>query len=484
MLGSAAAATAAAQSQPTSESPGSESSTSAEITPGPPAFDPSPAHWRPSRNSPRNFASKGSASATSGGWAFENGTSPRTFLPGVLDLANLNYIFGGTLPASAGAFANICIGVSCLNAVTSGNYNYLIGHSAAQSCTTCFGNNGIGDSILSSVTTGSGNSALGDGVMNNCTTCSLNTGVGASSLSNLTTGVSNFAGGQDALASLTTATGNIGIGQSALASITAVSYNTAVGYYALSKNTAAPNDAFGADALVANTTGVQNAAFGAGALQVNTVSSFNAAFGYAALGASTGGLNTALGAYACSTVTSGSGDTCIGTSAQVAPADVSSTCIGAGCSSSGSHRITIGTSAETVVIPGTLAPANNLGISLTTGPSGANIPDTPFGTVLVSGRYSFCVYLGTISGSGTTGTWQATGVWTSDGYTAPHNLGGLVYATQTGSMNSGVDHLTNNPNCVAVYLDAGSVVMYSMTGFSVNGTPNMRIAASATFLGP
>ena len=211
-----------------------------------------------------------------------------------------------------------------------------------------------------------------------------------------------------------------------------VSYNTAVGYYALSETTAGSNDAFGADALAVITTGINNAAFGAAALGANTTSSFNAAFGVDALGASTGGGNTALGAYACSTVTNGSGDTCLGPSAQVAPSDVSSTCIGAGCSGSGSHKITLGTSAETVVIPGTLAPANDLGVSIATGPSGASIPATPFGTVLVSGRYSFCVSLGTIAGSGTTGTWQAAGTWTSDAYTAPHNLGGLIYATRLG----------------------------------------------------
>jgi predicted acyltransferase (DUF342 family) len=126
-------------------------------------------------------------------------------------------------------------------------------------------------------------------------------------------------------------------GNLALASNSAGINNTAVGYAALRLNTGSNNTACGYNALASNTTGINNTAVGSDALSSNT----------------TGCNNTAVGYNAGSANVDGSFNTYIGYNANADAGNYSySTAIGANALITGSNQIVLGTSAETVVIPG------------------------------------------------------------------------------------------------------------------------------------
>jgi hypothetical protein len=133
-------------------------------------------------------------------------------------------------------------------------------------------------------------------------------------------------------------------GNLALASNSAGINNTAVGYAALRLNTASDNTACGYNALASNTTGINNTAVGSGALSSNT----------------TGCNNTAIGYNAGSANVDGSFNTYIGYNANADAGNYSySTAIGANALITGSNQIVLGTSAETVVIPGKIRHATS-----------------------------------------------------------------------------------------------------------------------------
>jgi hypothetical protein len=132
-------------------------------------------------------------------------------------------------------------------------------------------------------------------------------------------------------------------GNLALASNSAGINNTAVGYAALRLNTASDNTACGYNALASNTTGINNTAVGSGALSSNT----------------TGSNNTAIGYNAGSANIDGSFNTYIGYNANADGGNYSySTAVGANALITGSNQVVIGTSAETIVIPGKIRHAN------------------------------------------------------------------------------------------------------------------------------
>jgi hypothetical protein len=117
--------------------------------------------------------------------------------------------------------------------------------------------------------------------------------------------------------------------------------NVAVGTNALLNNTGDYNLAIGTAALLENTTGKSNVACGTNALQYNTTGNFNTAVGVQALfGASNGGSN----------------NTAIGCLAGPAPGtDLSyTTAIGYRAIPSEDHQIMLGTSTESVYIPGNI----------------------------------------------------------------------------------------------------------------------------------
>ena len=295
-------------------------------------------------------------------------------------------INGLTVGLGAGALAsNTAIGVSALNANTTGTNNAAVGINSLAANTTGGTNTAVGLNSLRNNTTASSNTAVGGGALESNTTGSNNTAVGSVALYANTTGTENVAIGQGALQNNTnnanTAAGfqalinntsgssNAALGHKALLANTTGANNTASGQAALQNNTTSNNNsAFGQAALYSNTTGNNNTAVGQSALQNNTTAGQNSAFGQNALNSvTTGATNTALGYNAGNTGipnTTGSSNTYLGYNTGSSANNWSnSTAIGAGASITASNQIVLGTSTEKVVIPGT-------GINFTTTGSG------------------------------------------------------------------------------------------------------------------
>ncbi len=196
-----------------------------------------------------------------------------------------------------------------------------------------------------------------------------NTACGATALFNNTSGGNNTACGEAALFNNTAGTGNTAVGQSALQNNTTGFYNTAVGQSALSLNTGTNNTACGTSALVFNTTGGSNTACGLQALYYNT----------------TGGSNTAIGQGAGVTQNqSNNNNTYLGSYTDIdlsANSWSNSTAIGSGAKITASNQIVLGTTTETVYIPGVLSVSNDAtihGITVGLG-SGAVLSNTACG---------------------------------------------------------------------------------------------------------
>jgi len=154
---------------------------------------------------------------------------------------------------------------------------------------------------------------------------------------------------------------NTGIGARALTVNQNGYSNTAVGFYALGSNTSgSSNTAVGNAALGSNNTGINNTAVGNVALGSNTSGSYNTAVGYNSAGAiNSGSYNTAIGYNTASLITTGINNTAIGFGASITSVGaIQSTVIGANASTSLSNQIVLGTSAESVSIPGRASSSN------------------------------------------------------------------------------------------------------------------------------
>jgi hypothetical protein len=231
-------------------------------------------------------------------------------------MAETRTILGITRVAEVGV-ANVYVGNTALDSLTSGEYNTAIGYNALTENTSGGDNTAVGASALSSNTTGYDNTAHGSGALGSNTTGYNNTAVGRVALVANTSGADNTSVGRSALSSNTTGNSNTAIGSSALAANTTGYSNTATGYTALAANTTGySNTATGTSALNANTTGYYNTATGTSALSANTTGNYNTATGYTALSANTTGFNnTATGTLALYANTTGSYNTAIGDSA-------------------------------------------------------------------------------------------------------------------------------------------------------------------------
>ena len=180
---------------------------------------------------------------------------------------------------------------------------------------------------------GSANVALGDTALDSLTSGGNNTAVGGVSLTALTTGNNNHAFGHGALQSNVSGGENVAIGRLALqantaSANTAVGHNagynntsgannTAIGYASLVNNTTASNNtAVGYKAMYSNTTGGENVSVGREALANNTTGSQHAFFGYqAGQNNTTGNYNTFIGRRAGYSTTTGSDNTIVGNGA-------------------------------------------------------------------------------------------------------------------------------------------------------------------------
>jgi hypothetical protein len=157
-----------------------------------------------------------------------------------------------------------------------------------------------------------------------------NIAIGINSLQNNTTGYSNIAIGQ-ALLNNITGVDNIAIGTNALENNRRANNNTAVGTFALKNSSGSNNTAFGwyADVHTYNENSNFNTAIGSEAYITNLDNSSNPVV-----------RSTAIGAYSKTNGFS------------------RSTAIGYEASSTAANQITLGTSAETVFIPGILNTSN------------------------------------------------------------------------------------------------------------------------------
>jgi hypothetical protein len=165
----------------------------------------------------------------------------------------------------------------------------------------------------------------------------------------------NSAFGGNTLYNNTTGNFNSCIGHSALFGNTSGSCNSAVGQQALAKNTNANyNTAVGFLSSTDNTTGTGNTSMGSYSLLHNTIGDFNIAFGMFALSNNTSGFNNvSLGSYSGQSMTTATNTTSIGANSDAKFS--SSTAIGYNSVCTAINQIMLGTTAETVIIPGNLS---------------------------------------------------------------------------------------------------------------------------------
>jgi hypothetical protein len=276
--------------------------------------------------------------------------------------------------------SNTVLGYRTLYVNTSGSQNTGVGYAALYN-TTSYNNTAVGFNALNVNTSGNSNTGVGAGAIQLNTTGCSNIGVGAVALYNNSTGTYNTAIGTAASQNNTTGNSNTAVGYVALYTNSYGSNNTALGYAALYNTVGdstttylgSSNTAVGINALTTNTTGYQNVAIGGAAFQSNTTGYYNVGLGYAALYPNTTGYqNVAIGCNAGSNgLTSASNTNCtfLGYNTGGNSTTISynqSTAIGANAQITGNNQIVLGTSSETVTIPGTLSVTGSISGTLST----------------------------------------------------------------------------------------------------------------------
>ncbi len=242
------------------------------------------------------------------------------------------------------AQSNLSIGVTALDAITTGDRNMAIGHNALTNNNTgqnnvaigfrsqeanqdgeqnvslgvftLLKNNGgdwntaIGMQALHENVTGDGNTAVGSAALRN-NTASQNTAVGLQSMMNNTSGTANSALGYMSLEDNTTGARNTSVGAFNLDKNTTGSDNVAIGYYSMhTAETSNQNTAIGSFSMKNHTTGTLNAAIGYKSLEDNTTGNYNVAMGAQSLANNTtGNGNSAIGRAALFINTTGDDNT-------------------------------------------------------------------------------------------------------------------------------------------------------------------------------
>ena len=226
-------------------------------------------------------------------------------------------------------------------------------------------------------------------------------------------GVFNLFVGTATTQNVTGSRNNSAFGARALTNNTSGYSNTAVGFSALAVNTSgSSNTAVGNSALGSNTTGFNNTAVGNISLLSNTTGTFNTAIGHNSGGAiTTGSYNTAIGHNTITTLTTGTNNTAIGYNASITSVGAfQSTVIGAGATTNASNRVVLGTSTESVIIPGS---------SISTG-SGTGALQIAGGFGVVGN--SFIAGNLTVGGNITCGNLLSFAVYTSSDYRLKENV--------------------------------------------------------------
>lgn len=187
-----------------------------------------------------------------------------------------------------------------------------------------------------------------------------NLGTGDGALSKTTSGQNNTAVGAFASFATTSGNSNVAVGTNALLTNSSGSYNTVVGTAGLwkestpSKNTVVGSNAMEGAGGAGSESSVGNVAVGAQALGSYSNAQQNTVVGTTALyNLATGTGNVAVGSGVGATLRTGSNNTLLGTGADVTVDGIShSTMLGAGAKATASNQIVLGTTGDTVVIPG------------------------------------------------------------------------------------------------------------------------------------
>ena len=262
---------------------------------------------------------------------------------------------------------NVAIGAYALTTNDDGVGNTAVGTNSLKTSLDASNNTAVGYNACALTTTGTLNSCLGSGALGSNTSGSYNTAVGSNSLTNNTTVSSNTAFGANALYSNKSGTPNTAVGVGASYTNTTGSNNTSVGANACYFGNGSYNTGVGNSAMKTLTSGGSNTAVGAEALFANGSGSNNTAVGLNAMYANTSSYNTGVGNGAGQYDVGGSSNTYLGYAAGQANGDlnvyINSTAIGANSVVTKSNQMVLGTSFETVYVPGTLSLESSTAVS-------------------------------------------------------------------------------------------------------------------------
>jgi trimeric autotransporter adhesin len=343
---------------------------------------------------------------------------------------SLNDNNGGTLNTAVGCGSlqhnisganNTSVGVNSLIGNTGGSYCTAVGKNALNysngDCNTAVGVNTFSNTVSSNLTTGTFNSALGNnagsGIVNGnnntflgantsvSTDCSYATVIGANAIgtssNSVTLGTSSdtvvVSGTLETNTILPTTSTNITLGTSSDTVVVSGTLETNTILPTMSTNitlgtsgdtvtintgtsliidtNSGSNTAFGYSALT-NNIGQYSTAVGSGSLQFNTTGTCNTAVGVntfsnsGTLNLTTGTFNSALGNNAGTNLVNGSYNTFLGANTSVSTDCSYATVIGAGAIGTSSNSVTLGTSSDTVVVPGTLTVSYTISYTDTT----------------------------------------------------------------------------------------------------------------------
>lgn len=168
-------------------------------------------------------AGSGNTSGAGGNITITPGAQAVTGGPGKVVIDTLTVGRG-----KSGVATNTAVGVSALNAVTSGSNNTAIGNSTGTLITTASNNTCLGSLAGQSVTS-SNNTLIGSSSGSNMTTGDSNTGVGRNTLTQCSTGFGHTAIGCDAGSGISTSNNNTMIGFQAGISVQDGSNNVCLG---------------------------------------------------------------------------------------------------------------------------------------------------------------------------------------------------------------------------------------------------------------
>jgi hypothetical protein len=168
-------------------------------------------------------AGSGNTSGAGGNITITPGAQAVTGGPGKVVIDTLTVGRG-----ASGVATNTAVGVSALNAVTSGGQNTAIGNSAGALITTQLRNTLVGY-LAGQKVTSSSNTLVGSSAGSNMTTGDSNTGVGKSALNQCSTGFGHTVVGADAGSSVSASNNNTLIGFQAATSLQDGSNNVVVG---------------------------------------------------------------------------------------------------------------------------------------------------------------------------------------------------------------------------------------------------------------